>query len=117
MLGRDDPARPATIDEDARADFASLGVDVDENERRDESDVAFVWDINWPSLCAFLACETQWRVLSRGMSGRLTWLGIDYQAARPAFERRSKRRQRQLFEDLRVMEREALNAFAAAELD
>ncbi|MGD9476148.1 DUF1799 domain-containing protein [Shinella sp. G-2] len=39
---------------------------------------------NWSSLLAFLACQTQWRVVAT--MGGLIWLGLDYAAARAALE-------------------------------
>lgn len=39
---------------------------------------------NWPSLLAFLACQTQWRALAT--MGGLVWQGLDYAAARGALE-------------------------------
>ena len=69
-----------------------------------------VWDINWPALAAFLACETQWRCVARGMAGMMQWLGIDYAGADVVLRRQSA--SDEVFEDLRVMEREALATFA-----
>lgn len=80
--------------------------DADDEE---SSDVFKVWDINMPSMLLFLGCETQWRVVSRGMAGLLYWLGIDYAAADVLLKSRSKREKRcypaaQLLDDLRDME-------------
>jgi len=61
---------------------------------------------------AFIACQTQWR-LAVGF-GASSWLGLDYAGVdvllRSRF--RSRARRRRIFEDLRVMEIEALNTFA-----
>lgn len=39
---------------------------------------------NWPSLLAFLNCQTQWRAIAT--MGGLIWQGLDYGAARGALE-------------------------------
>ncbi|MBX3580837.1 MAG: DUF1799 domain-containing protein [Rhizobiaceae bacterium] len=107
--GKDDPTRPATIDQDVAADFAALGVSV---EAGDEEDSAIaVWDTNWKSVEAFLDCQTQWR-LAVGF-GAARWLGLDY-AGVDAFLRgrfRNRALRRRIFEDLRVMEFVALRTF------
>ncbi|MER8765821.1 DUF1799 domain-containing protein [Mesorhizobium sp. M0968] len=111
-----DPTRPSRPDEQARQDAEALGVppenlpdDADDDE---ESDVFEVWDINMPSVVLFLGCETQWRVVARGMQGLLYWLGIDYAAANVLLKARTKREKkrypaRRLLDDLRDMEIEA----------
>lgn len=110
-LGRDDPARPASLDKEIVAEFAELGVTFEEDaaSQADESeaDAVEVWDINWKSVSAFIACQTQWRVVA-GFS-RIVWLGLDYSAVDVVL-RRQKARNR-VFEDLRVMEMEALRTF------
>lgn len=83
----------------------------DEDEEKDEAFA--VWSVNWRSLVAFLACETQWRCVARGMTGAMMWLGIDYAAARPVYARRNRASERRLLADLRIMEREALDALEA----
>lgn len=79
--------------------------------RRSEESAFDVWDINWPSLGAFLACQTQWR-LAVGFS-RAVWLGLDYAAVDVVLRRRNL--PDQVFEDLRVMEAEALATFDLVE--
>jgi hypothetical protein len=37
-----------------------------------------VAEANWPSLMFFLACDTQWRVITS--LGGLIWIGLDYTA-------------------------------------
>ncbi|MBN9069206.1 MAG: DUF1799 domain-containing protein [Rhizobiales bacterium] len=72
-----------------------------------------VWRSNRRSVMAFLACETQWRfAVGFGAAMRL---GIDYGSARPFFERRNGRVDRQMLDDLQIMERAALEAFAEVE--
>lgn len=80
--------------------------DADDEE---SSEVFEVWDINMPSVVLFLGCETQWRVVARGMHGLLYWLGIDYAAADVLLRARPNREKRrypaaQLLADLRDME-------------
>lgn len=74
-----------------------------------------VWDINADSLSLFLAVQSQWRVVSVGMSGVMLWLGLDYQGV-DVFMRRAgiKDDDGQLFGDLMVMESAAMTAFAEA---
>jgi hypothetical protein len=59
---------------------------------------------NWTSLIAFLACQTQWRVVST--MGGLVWLGLDYSAARSALDEAGAPASR--MSDLRVLEAAAL---------
>ncbi|QDY99059.1 DUF1799 domain-containing protein [Nitratireductor mangrovi] len=66
-----------------------------------------VWDANWGVLRAFLACETQWRAVA-GFGG-VEWIGIDYAAADVVLRRAGL--DDEAFEELRLMEREALKAF------
>jgi hypothetical protein len=71
--------------------------------------VTDVWDINWPALQAFLACETQWRVVARGMAGVLEWLGLDYVAADVVLRRLGL--DDEAFEGLQVIEAAAVEVF------
>lgn len=58
----------------------------------------------WPSLHAFLACQTQWRI-AVGMSGML-WLGLDYPACKLVLD--DINAPAHVFADLRVMEAAAM---------
>lgn len=92
------------------AAFAALGVNV---AAEVQEEAVKVWDVNWPSVLLFLDLETQWRCVARGMGGILHWLGLDYAAACALLDQRSRAEQRrhpsrQLLDDLRIMEREAL---------
>ncbi|MER8964495.1 DUF1799 domain-containing protein [Mesorhizobium sp. M0808] len=109
-----DPTRPSRPDDQARQDAEALGVPPESlpDASDEESDVFEVWDINMPSVALFLGCETQWRVVSRGMHGLLYWLGIDYAAAGVLLRARPTREKRRypaarLLDDLREMEIEA----------
>lgn len=89
--------------------FQAMNVAVPETLVQEEE--AFpVWRENCRAVSAFLRCETQWRAVAG--FGFFQWLGIDYAAARPVFERRNGRVDHALFEDIRVMERAALDAVA-----
>lgn len=59
---------------------------------------------NWPSLIAFLLCQTQWRVLAT--MGGLIWQGLDHGAARAALDELGLPVSR--MSDIRVMEAAAL---------
>lgn len=64
-----------------------------------------LWAINEPSFVVFDSLSTQWRV---GMNGPT---GLDYAAVPPVLDLlgiKGRKRRRDVFEDLRVLEREAL---------
>jgi hypothetical protein len=67
-----------------------------------------VWEENWPSVTLFLELGTQWRIIS-GMNSN-QWLGIDYQAVQAVLSIKgiSKSKRVDLFADIQVMERQAL---------
>ncbi|MBD1554713.1 DUF1799 domain-containing protein [Pseudomonas sp. C2L11] len=69
---------------------------------------AEVWPDAWPAFCAFEAMSTQWRV---GMGGAV---GLDYNALPVVLELAGirKRDRSAVFDDLRVMEAEALAVMA-----
>lgn len=79
-MGRTDPGRPSTLDDDVRAQFAKLGVDIAKlpPPALVDPDRVEVWAPNWPAFRLFLACETQWRAV--GTMGRPIWIGLDYAA-------------------------------------
>ncbi|WP_323041579.1 DUF1799 domain-containing protein [Gemmobacter sp.] len=68
-----------------------------------------VLPVNWPSVLAFLACETQWR--TAGTLAGLIWLGLDYPAVDVVLRRVAPEAD---FRDLQVMERGALEVFGEA---
>ena len=75
-----------------------------------------VWDINAASLDLFLAAQSQWRIISVGMSGVLIWLGLDYLGVDVLMRRRgASDNDDALFADLMVMEGAALEAFGEIE--
>ncbi len=107
MTGRVDDRAAVTPDADVAADFAAMGAkplfDIPI-----EDDAFEIWPENWPSLCAWLAVETQWRVQTG--SGGLWYQGLDYNAVDVVLRRRGF--DDAVFADLQEMEREALATFA-----
>ncbi len=88
-----------------------MGVTVEFTPDSAEADGAFqVWRENEDALIAWLAVETQWRIVST-MAG-LIWLGLDYSAVDVVL-RRLKSPDR-VFADLQNMELAALEAFNEA---
>jgi len=61
-----------------------------------------VWEENWPVVEMFLRVQTQWRTTMNGV------LGLDYGALAWLFMMYEVKDQRQLLEDLQVMEAAAL---------
>jgi hypothetical protein len=61
-----------------------------------------VWEENWPVVEMFLRAQTQWRTTMNGV------LGLDYGALAWLFMMYEVQDQRQLLEDLQVMEAAAL---------
>lgn len=88
-----------------------MGFAVEADQVASEDDTSFlVWKDNWPSLCAFLSVETQWRVIVAGSS--MIWLGLDYSAVDVVLRR--QKLDDCVFEDLQDMEQAALAVFAEA---
>ncbi len=88
-----------------------MGLAVSQTSAPDAADGVAVWDINWPSMLAFLDCETQWRVTST-MAG-LHWTGLDYQGVDVVLRRTGA--PEHVFADVQDMERAALAAFNEAD--
>lgn len=90
------------------AQFEQMGHDIDPSEIMSAEDEAFrVLALNWDSVTAFLACDTQWRVIAA--ASKLLWLGLDYVAVDIVFRRYDF--SNAVFADLQVMEFEALSVF------
>lgn len=94
-------------------DAEALGVPAESlPEAHDDEEieaVVKVWDINMSTVRIFLDCETQWRIVARGMDGVLHYIGIDYAAASAVIAARPRDEQRKhpawrVFRDLREME-------------
>ncbi|WP_323790132.1 DUF1799 domain-containing protein [Thalassovita sp.] len=107
-----DDRQPVSIDDTLSAQFRAMGADIPPSPtQKPNSDAIEIMPENWISITAFLACETQWRAAA-SMAG-LVWLGVDYTAADvvlramdvPSF----------VFDDLRHMERAALEVFGEAQ--
>jgi hypothetical protein len=96
------------------AEFAALGVTV-EPDQVDEEEVLEIWDINADVFGAFLALETQWRVVALvGMeSARIVRTGLDYAAVDVVLRRRGLDGA-QPFDDIAVMEQASMAAFGEA---
>jgi len=108
--GRAEEFQPATIDDAQRIEFEELGVALPNTEITGENDVFEIWDINRASFEAFVDCETQWR-FAAGF-GFCVRLGLDWSAVDILLRRRGLGDEQ--FEDLRVMETEALDAYSEA---
>lgn len=98
-----DERSAVTVDAGVAADFAALGVPVPPGAVA-EDEAMGIWPDNWPSLLAWLGCETQWRVHST--FGGLRWVGLDYNAVDVVMRR--LRFDDDVFHDLQDMERAAL---------
>lgn len=85
-------------------DDVAAGI-VDEEREQEAFDV---YADNWESVGAFALLETQWR-LAVGAT-RVVWLGLDYGSVPVILDALGVTgdRRRELFADLRVMERAAL---------
>jgi hypothetical protein len=94
-----------SLDDQARRDLMAFGVQVRETSRtREEPDRMPIHPANWPSLLAFLGCETQWRVT--GTMAGLIWLGLDYSSVDVIA--RLETWPREIWADIRDMEAAAL---------
>ncbi|SCX30503.1 hypothetical protein DSM25558_4974 [Agrobacterium sp. DSM 25558] len=110
-MGRPDPASVASLDEDVAAQFEWMGMEIDPSDITSEEDEAFkVFATNWESVLAFLACETQWRVIAGAK--KLIWLGLDYVAVDIVL--RQYEFPNAVFADLQVMELEARSVLRGA---
>lgn len=91
-----------------RRQFRDLGFEVAiEDDDADENDASGAIDImecNWPSLVAFIACSTQWRVV--GLQVGMIFIGLDYTACQIVLQRHEAHVE--VFSDLQAMESAAL---------
>ncbi|KJF67462.1 hypothetical protein RS75_13050 [Rhizobium nepotum 39/7] len=91
--------------------FERMGMEIDPSEITPAEDEAFkVFAPNWESVTAFLACETQWRMIAG--AAKLLWLGFDYVAVDVVMRRYEF--SNAAFADLQVMELEALSVLKGA---
>lgn len=98
------------MDEQVRADFLKMGVELPPNEEDDE-DMFEVWDVNAAVFSAFAALDTQWRIVPVvGLeSARLIHTGLDYAAVDIVLRRRGLDSD-SAFADIQVMEAAVLAA-------
>lgn len=71
-------------------------------EAEKENDGFPVWKENFQTVVMFLKCTTQWRVSFGG------FVGLDYTAVKVLLDIYQVKKHRQMFEDLQLMERAAL---------
>ena len=69
-----------------------------------------VWAENWGTLSAFLAFQTQWRAIARGMEGQVYWQGLDYAGVEAGLRGSGIDATPDIWAGLRVMEAAARNA-------
>lgn len=84
-----------------------MGAPIEASSIVKNSEVFEVWPANWDSVTAFLHCETQWR--SVATLSALIWTGIEYPALDVVLRRLNS--PAHVFDDVRLMERAALDVF------
>ncbi len=62
-----------------------------------------VWEEHWESVMLFLKMMTQWRTTMSGV------IGLDYSVLQMLFQMYDVRNKKQIFEDIQIMERAAMN--------
>ena len=97
------------MDDDVAAQFAAMGAEIAAEAAQDE-DGFEVMLANADTIKAWLACGTQWRVAA-GMTC-LIWLGLDYAGVDVVLKRMQPADPDAVFQDLQLMEDEALDTFA-----
>jgi hypothetical protein len=102
-----DGREPVRIDDEIARQFRAMGVDVAVQEQP-QTEGFEVMPENWEAVCAFLACETQWRAVA-GFAG-LTWLGLEYAGVDVVLRRLNFGDE--VFAGVQAMEAEALSVFA-----
>ncbi|TCP88915.1 uncharacterized protein DUF1799 [Rhizobium sp. PP-CC-2G-626] len=99
-----------TVDEDIAEQFDEMGAGTEGLEIEDQDAVGFeVWTLSEDSWRAWMACQTQWSATGAGLAG-LTYLGLDYAGVDVVLRR--LRFDDAVFDDLMIMETEALDVFA-----
>lgn len=88
------------MDEKTQADFKKLGFTV----AAQPAEMMEIMPNNWESFTAFIACQTQWRMLA-GMGG-VIWTGLDYGSSKLVLDDRNAKPG--VFADVRRMESAAL---------
>ena len=86
-------------------DLKAFGASAADLEKFEKKEDAFeVWEENWPAVEMFLLLQTQWVV---GVNGPV---GLNYQSIEFLFKLYRSKKRRELFEDIREIERGALDA-------
>ena len=70
-------------------------------QERKEKDFE-VWEENWESVMLFIRMMTQWRTTMGGV------IGLDYSVLQILFDLYDISNRQQVFEDIQIMEREAM---------
>jgi len=98
------------------AQFAELGVQVPAVAIEEDQDVFEIWDINAIALRVFLDMATQWRVSVLATMDRaiLKRTGLDYTALQGVIRLRQVKKRGKVFDQVRVLEGAALEAFDEA---
>lgn len=93
------------------AELAEFGVSVQADRIARKTACFEVWPENWPSVTAFLGCQTQWR--TEAIKDRIVMLGLDYGAVEIVLRRFKS--PDHVFDDVQFMERVALTVFREAD--
>lgn len=109
-MGIVDARTPVSHDPAMHAQLLALGAAPPEPVQGQPGDICEVLPANWPSVMAWLDCETQWRAVA-GRAG-IIWLGLDYQAVDVVLRRTAA--PDGVFADLQLMERIALDVMSEA---
>lgn len=96
--------------------FAELRVKVPAAAIEEERDVFEIWDINATAMRVFLDMATQWRVTVLATMDRalLKRTGLDYVALEGVMRLRRVKKRSRVFDQVRVLEQAALEAFDEA---
>lgn len=80
---------------------------LEEDEAEDRDGFFVVWPENEATLDLFLVCSGQWRVVVR-FTGGVVYRGLDYAGLKAAMDMLGITEQREVFRQIRAMERAAL---------
>lgn len=100
------------MDAELDRQFRAMGVTIMPDAATPAKEAFEVMPDNWTSVIAFLACETQWRLLAGARA--LVWLGLDYAAVDTVLRHLAPDDPASVFADIQVMEGAALDVFARA---
>ena len=81
-------------------------MDEDHDDGFDADERFGVWPENWESVTVFAACWSQWHIVPIGMGG-VWYEGLDHSKVRDTMAMMHVKNDKQVLEDLRVMEAEA----------